>query len=128
MYRPACRDFELYFSGHADYLYFQRRIQAVIGTNEVGTSDGRTRWEQGVRHMLADDGHVLRCGGVPGAEGAASQNGNLHGREVAIADDVVVHIRVAIHRHAGNADVGVPTALKKAEGGEAEAPEGDSRI
>ena len=37
----------------------------------------------------------------------------------AVADDVVLHVHVAIHGHAGNADAAVPAALVKGEGREA---------
>ena len=62
-------------------------------------SDGRWGLPGGnkvLRHAFADDCDALRGGGVLRTEGAAGEKRNLHGFEVAVADDVVMDTDVLV--------------------------------
>ncbi len=74
---------ELHVLAHADHHLLVESMKYVRPMGEPFR-------EESTRHVLADNGHVLRCGSVLGVKGAAGQDGNLHGGEVPIADDVVV--------------------------------------
>ena len=110
---------EFYIPGNADDLCSYRFTLAVIFTKVVGASDRRTGREEGARHVLADDGYALRPSSVLRRKTVAGQDGNLHRLEIAVADDVMVHVHVLILRHAGYADAGIPATLEKGERGKA---------
>jgi len=71
------------------------------------------------RNTLADDGYLVRGGGILRAEGATGEKRDLHRAKKIVADDVVFDEDVVVVGGAGNVDVFAPRTLREEEGSEA---------